>query len=653
MENYTKYRLKNNDELASVLADKDNLFIIACNKCFKEFETIDEPECAEFEKFAAEQGKTVTGTARVDFLCNKIQTEKKLQDMIPEGTENVFVISCGLGIQTVADLAGKPVYAASNSLNYRGYHGMALTQKKCDACAQCYLNITGGVCPIVDCSKSLVNGQCGGAKNGKCEVDSSKDCAWEKIYQRLEKQGRLEEFLHQPVQLRDYSKINFKFVNDYVKSIRAERLEGYYGGVHPLERKEYTEHMALKRFPEPEEVVIPLSMHAGAPANPVVQVGDTVKVGQKIGEAAAFISSPVHSSVSGTVTAIENRGHATRGECLSVVIKSDGKNTLHESVKPHKGLEELTPDEIVEIVKEAGIVGMGGAGFPTSVKLKPAKPVDTILLNGCECEPLLTADHRVLLEFADDVIYGLKAILKAVGAERGVIVIEDNKPDAIQLMTEKTADLENIEVVTAKTKYPQGAEKMLIKRVTGRKVPSGGLPADVGCIVSNISTTKAIADAILTGMPLIERVVTVTGERVKNPGNFIVKIGTNTKDLIDYCGGVTGDDVTIKAGGPMMGFLLTDTNVPIMKGSNGIIAVDTDHTVEQPCIKCGRCMDVCPMELPPLYFAKFADEENWQGMKEKNVMDCIECRCCEYICSSKIPLVTRIKAGKNAVRGMK
>ena len=653
MENYTKYKLKKKDELESLLADKDNLFIIACNKCFKEFETIDEPECGELEKLAAECGKTVAGSARVDFLCNKIQTERKMQDLIPEGTENVVVISCGLGIQTIADLADKPVYAASNSLNYTGYHGMALTERKCNACAQCYLNITGGVCPIVDCSKSLVNGQCGGAKNGKCEVDSNKDCAWEKIYRRLEKQGRLEEFLNQPIQLRDYSKVNFKFVNDYVKSIRADRLEGYYGGVHPSERKEYTEHLALKRFPDPEEVVIPLSMHAGAPANPVVQVGDEVKVGQKIGEAAAFISSPVHSSVSGTVTAIENRGHATRGECLSVVIRSDGKNTLHESVQPHKGLEELTPDEIVEIVKEAGIVGMGGAGFPTSVKLKPAKPVDTILLNGCECEPLLTADHRVLLEFADDVIYGLKAIIKAVGAEKGVIVIEDNKPDAIQLMNEKTADLDNIEVVAAKTKYPQGAEKMLIKRVTGRKVPSGGLPADVGCIVSNISTTKAIADAILTGMPLIERVVTVTGERVKNPGNFIVKIGTNTKDLIDYCGGIIGEDVTIKAGGPMMGFLLTDTNVPIMKGSNGIIAVDTDHTVEQPCIKCGRCMDVCPMELSPLYFAKFADEENWQGMKDKNVMDCIECRCCEYICSSKIPLVTKIKAGKNAVRGMK
>lgn len=296
---------------------------------------------------------------------------------------------------------------------------------------------------------------------------------------------------------------------------------------------------------------------------------------------------------------------------------------------------------------------MGGAGFPTSVKLKPSKPVDTVLLNGCECEPLLTADHRVLLEFADDVIYGLLAILKAVGAEKGVIVIEDNKPDAIQLMNEKTAGLDNIEVVAARTKYPQGAEKMLIKRVTGRKVPSGGLPADVGCVVSNISTTKAIADAILRGMPLIERVVTVSGERVKNPGNYIVKIGTSTKALIDHCGGVTGEDITLKAGGPMMGFVLTDLDVPIMKGSNGIIAVDTDHTAEQPCIKCGRCMDVCPMELSPLYFAKFADQKNWQGMKDKNVMDCIECRCCEYICSSKIPLVAKIKAGKNEVRGMK
>ena len=653
MENYTKYKLKDNDELVSLLAGKDNLFIVACNKCFKEFETIDEPDCAEFEKIVAEQGKTITGSAKVDFLCNKVQTERKFQEMIPEGTENIFVISCGLGIQTVADMADISVYAASNSLNYRGHHGMALTKKSCDACAQCFLNITGGICPIVDCSKSLVNGQCGGAKDGKCEVDGNKDCAWEKIHKRLEKQGRVEEFLNQPIQVRDYSKVDYKFVNEYVKSIRGERLNGYYDGIHPSERKEFTEHIALEKFPDPKEVAIPLSMHAGAPANPVVQVGDTVQVGQLIAESAGFISAPVHSSVSGTVTAIESRPHATRGECMAIVIQSDGKNTLHESVKPHKDLDSLTPDEIVEIIRDAGIVGMGGAGFPTSVKLKPPKPIDTILLNGCECEPLLTADHRVLLEFADDVVFGLKAIIKTVNAEKGLIVIEDNKPDAIELMQAKTADCDKIEVVVVKTKYPQGAEKMLIKHVMGRKVPRGGLPADVGCVVSNISTTKAISDAIQKGMPLVERVTTVTGELIKKPGNFIVKIGTNVKELIDYCGGVTSDDVLYKAGGPMMGFVLNDLNVPIMKGSNGIIAIDTDETVTQECIKCGRCVDVCPMELSPLYFSKFADTEDWQGCKDMNVMDCIECRCCEYICSSKIPLVTKIKAGKAAVRGMK
>ncbi|MBR2895839.1 MAG: electron transport complex subunit RsxC [Oscillospiraceae bacterium] len=653
LENYTKYKLKSTEELVSLLSDKDKLFVVACNKCFKEFDTIDETDLAAFEAIAAEQGKTITGSVKVDFLCNKTQTDKALKDLIPEGTENIVVISCGLGVQTVAALKDVPTYAACNSLNYTGHHGMALTKKACDACAQCYLNVTGGICPIVDCSKSLVNGQCGGAKNGKCEVDPNKDCAWEKINQRLEKQGRMQEFLAQPVQVRDYSKINFKVINDYVKAIREERFAGYYGGVHPSEHKEPTEHLALVKFPDPETVVIPLSMHAGAPANPVVAVGDTVKVGQKIGEAAAFISSPVHSSVSGTVVAIEERPHATRGKCLSVVIQSDGKNELHESVKPAKSLDELTPDEIVEIVREAGIVGMGGAGFPTAVKLKPNKPIDAVLLNGCECEPMLTADHRVLLEYADDIIFGLKAMMKAVNAPKGVIVIEDNKPDAVELMQSKVEGVEGIEVVAARTKYPQGAEKMLIKRVMGRMVPSGGLPADVGAVVANVSTTKAIADAIQKGMPLVERVTTVTGKYIPNPGNFIVKVGTNAKDLIDYCGGIQGSDVTVKAGGPMMGFVQTELNFPIMKGSNGIITVDTDVTTPVDCIKCGRCVDVCPMELKPLYFAKYADEQNWAAVKEAKVMDCMECRCCEYICSSKIPLISKIRAGKTAVREMK
>ena len=653
MENYTKYALKAADELKSVLSGTDNIFVIACNKCFKEFDTTQEPDCDAFLALAQEMGKTITGTAKPDFLCNKVKAERGLPGMIPENTQCVFVIGCGLGIQTVADIVKLPVYAATDSLNYTGHHGMALTKKACDACAQCYLTMTCGICPIVDCSKSLINGQCGGAKNGKCEVCADKDCAWEKIQQRLAAQGRLSELTNQPVQLRDYSKVNFKVISDYVKAIRESRFEGYYGGVHPSEHKEYSEHKALVRFPEPKVAVIPMAQHLGAPANPIVQVGDYVTVGQKIGEPSAFISAPVHASISGTVIAVEDRPHANRGQCLSVVIESDGKNALHESVKPQGDLDTLSPEQIVSIVREAGIVGMGGAGFPTAVKLTPKTPVDTIILNGCECEPYLTADHHLLLNYADEVIYGLKAIMKATGAENGVIVIEDNKPDAVALMEEKVAAMDNIQVCVAKTKYPQGAEKMLIKRVTGRQVPSGGLPADVGVVVSNVATSKAISDAITLGMPLIERIVTVTGEYIAEPGNFIVKIGTLVQELVGHCGGITKDGITVKAGGPMMGFPQSTLETPIMKGSNGIIAIDSDSTQEMPCIKCGRCVDVCPMELKPLYFSKYADEGNWEGVKAQKVMDCIECRCCEYICSSKIPLVSKIKTGKAKVREMK
>ena len=651
LENYTKYRLKDLGELADLLEGKDNLFVISCNKCFKEFETTLEPEMEQFLKLADGFDKTITGTAKADFLCNKTKAEKGL--VLPEGTEHVVVISCGLGIQTVADVTGKSVIAAADSISRGGHHGMALTEKRCDACAQCYLNITGGICPIVDCSKSLVNGQCGGCKDGKCEVSPDKDCAWQKIQERLEKQGRLEELKAQPVQVRDYSKVNFKKINEYVKAVRESRFAGYYGGVHPSEKKELSEHKGLVRFPAPDTVVIPMAMHLGAPANPVVQVGDQVKRGQMIGEAAGFISAPVHSSVSGKVVAIEERPHANRGTCLAVVIENDHKDTLHESVQPHGDLDSLTPDEIIDIVKNAGIVGMGGAGFPTYVKLKPGKPIEYVLLNGCECEPYLTADHQLLLNYADDVIFGLRAMMKTVAAPKGVIVIEDNKPDAIALLQSKVEGLEGIEVCVAKTKYPQGAEKMLIKRVTGRMVPSGGLPADVGCVVGNVSTTKAVADAIKTGMPLIERLTSVTGEYIANPANFIVPIGTPAKLLVEACGGITKEGVTVKAGGPMMGFVQSGLEAPIMKGSNGIIAIESDETVAQECIKCGRCVDVGPMELKPLLDAKYAAKEDWATVKSLNVMDCMECRCCEYICPSKIPLLYSIRAGKAAVRGMK
>jgi len=649
LEDYTKFRLKSRDEIVPLLEGKDNLFVVACNKCFKEFENADEPERGEFEKIAAEQGKKITGCVNVDFLCNKTTTQNKLE--LPTGTENVAVISCGLGIQTVADLSDMPVYAAADSVkSYDGHHGMALTTVRCDGCGQCYLNLTGGICPIVDCSKSLVNGQCGGSKNFKCEVSKDKDCAWDKIHERLAAQGRAAEILNVPVQLRDHSKVNFKFIDDYVKSIREKRFEGYYGGIHPSEYKELAEFFPLKTFPAPDNVVIPLSQHAGAPAQAIVAAGDTVKTGQKIGEAGGFISSTIHSSVSGTVTAVEERLHPTTGvQVMSVVIKSDGKDELHESVKPVQNWESLSVDEIADIVREKGIVGMGGAGFPTAVKLKSPKPIDTVLLNGCECEPLLTCDHRVMLEFADDVIFGLKVLIKTTGAEKGMIVIEDNKHDAIELLEKKTADIPNIGIVVAKTKYPQGAEKMLIKRALGKSVPSGALPLDVGVVVSNVSTVKAVSDAIQKGMPLIERAVTVTGPYIKNPGNYMVKVGTPVQSLIDHCGGLTSDDVTIKLGGPMMGFEIENFDVPMIKGTNGIIAIEPDVSEASDCIKCGRCADVCPMELLPLYYPKLAMAQDWTGANDKSVRDCMECGCCEFICSSKIPLRYSIKQCKKGV----
>ena len=652
MENYTKYRLKDDNELVPLIADKDGLFILACNKCFKEFTGDDEPECGVFLELAKAQGKTVTACLNVDFMCNKRHTSKMLENGQPTDSKNIFVISCGLGVQTVADLSKLPVYAACDSIYFEGRHGMALTKHCCEACGQCYLNFTAGICPIVDCSKSLVNGQCGGSKNGKCEVDKDKSCVWADIYQRLEAQGRLSILSAGPVQLRDYSKINFKLINDHVKAIREKRLDGYYGGLHPSGFKEYSEHLPIEAFPAPKTVVIPLSQHAGAPANPLVKKGDTVKTGQKIGEAAGYISAAVHASISGIVTAVEPRKHPnTSLGVLSVIIESDGRDELHESVAPYGNIENLSADDIVAIVAEKGIVGMGGAGFPTPVKLKSPKHIDTVLLNGCECEPLLTADHRLMLEYADNVVFGLKALLKATGAANGIIVVEDNKPGAAELLEAKTSDIESISVLSVKTKYPQGAEKMLIKTALGRQVPSGGLPLDVGVVVCNVATAKAVSDALQKGLPLIERVVTVTGIKVRNPGNYIVKIGTSVKDICNYCG-VESEDASYKLGGPMMGVGIDDLDVPVIKGTNGIIAIEPVVSEPSPCIMCGRCVDVCPMELLPLYYPLYALNSDWTGMKEKAVGDCIECGCCDYICSSKIAIRETIKLGKKAVIDM-
>ena len=437
-----------------------------------------------------------------------------------------------------------------------------------------------------------------------------------------------------------------------------EMAYSFRGGIHPGTHadpgyKSATNTKPIEKLALPDEVILPVSMHIGAPAKPIVSVGDTVDLGQPIAEAGGFVSAPVHATVSGKVKAIEPRLHPNGSKVLSIVIENDGEDRKHESVHPYD-FASMSNEERIECIRSAGIVGHGGATFPTHVKIQSGiGKCDTVIINAAECEPYITSDHRLLLERPEETIGGLKMLADIMGVQTAIIAIEENKKDTFAKIEELIADDSRLKLYPLTCKYPQGAEKPLIKRVMGRKVPSGGLPADVGVVVDNISTVKAISDAIQTGMPLVERVATVTGEKIKNPGNFVIKIGTSVRELIDYCGGFTDDDVLVKMGGPMMGFPLNTLDVPMMKGSNGIIAVEPDETKEQPCIKCGRCVDVCPMELSPLYFVKYAKDENWQGMKDMNVMDCVECRCCQYICSSKIPIINSIKAGKNAVRGMK
>lgn len=647
MLDYVKYRLKPEEELLPYFAD--DTAILVCGKCFKEFSPTEEEECAILASLAEKRGKHILGCTQADFLCSASRTKKNLPSLLPEGTKNILVAACGLGIQTVASLTDLPVAAAADSVGAEGHHGMALTEPKCGGCGECYLNLTGGICPVVDCAKSLLNGQCGGAKNGKCEVYPDKDCAWEKIEAHLAQQGTLSQFRSADVLIRDYSKTSLQKIRSYVNAIR-EKDSGF-GGVHPPARKERSQNLPLKDFPSPAQVVIPLSQHIGAMALPLVQAGEYVKLGQKIGQAQGAVSANIHASLSGTVISVETCPHSTLGACLSVVIASDGKDIPDSSIRGVEDPLNLSPGEITEIIREKGVVGMGGAAFPTAVKLNTDKKVDTVLLNGCECESLLTADHQLMLTFAEDVILGLKLLMKASGAEKGVIAVEDNKPDAAALLQKKIEEDPSLRIALLKTRYPQGAEKVLIRTALNRQVPRGGLPADIGVLVCNVSTSKAVADAVAKGLPPITRAVTVSGEKILAPANFMVRIGIPVSSLLERCG--LSDGATVKMGGAMMGTLLTDLSVPVMKGTGGVIAVETLPRQSSECIQCGRCADVCPMELSPLYFANYGKEEKWAEVKAKNLTDCIECGCCEYICPSAIPLVTWIKRGKKAVREMK
>ena len=373
-------------------------------------------------------------------------------------------------------------------------------------------------------------------------------------------------------------------------------VKTFSGGIHPPGYKELTCNSKIITANEPSQVMIPLSQHIGAPCKPIVKRRDAVKVGQKIGESVGFVSSPIHASISGTVKDIKRiSGY---GKCI--VIENDGKNEMDPSIKPNP--ENLSSDEMKNAVLEAGIVGMGGAMFPSHVKLSPPKekPITDVILNGGECEPYLTADHRIMLEQPDRIVAGLKYIMKIVGCERGSIGVEDNKMDAVEALRKAALGMDNIEIVPLKAKYPQGGEKQLIEACTGKEVPSGGLPMDVGVVVNNVATAIVVADAIEKGMPLIERVVTISGDGVKNPGNYLAKIGTPVSDLIEQSGGYTGVIGKLVAGGPMMGKTLHTDIVPVTKGTSGILALkqeDLEEEEERECVRCAKCVADSPVDM--------------------------------------------------------
>ncbi len=430
-------------------------------------------------------------------------------------------------------------------------------------------------------------------------------------------------------------------------------LLSFKGGIHPPHSKKYTEDKPIEIAREPQMVHIPLRQHIGAPATPEVKVGDYVKVGQKIGEAGGFVSVPIHSSVSGTVKAVKN--HAILGgSALTVSIENDMLNAVHESVQPKGALEDLSAKEIVDIIKEAGIVGMGGAGFPTHVKVSPPpdKKIDYVILNGAECEPYLTNDYRLMLESPEMVIFGLRALMKIFDLKEGYIGIEDNKPEAIKVMTAAARDFSGIKVVGLKTKYPQGAEKQLIYAVTAREVPSGGLPMEAGAVVNNVATAAAIANAIQTGMPLVDRICTVTGTGVKEPRNLRIKNGTMISEIIDQAGGYADDVGKLILGGPMMGFATHTDQMPSTKTTSGILILnEKEANLPQttPCIRCGRCVEACPSFLQPSYISAYALIDNLEMAEKYKALDCIECGSCSFVCPANRPLVESIRIAKREI----
>ena len=425
------------------------------------------------------------------------------------------------------------------------------------------------------------------------------------------------------------------------------------GGVHPYDGKDLSKDKPILEVQPKGNLVYPLSQHIGAPAKPIVAVGDRVLVNQKIAEAGGFVSAPVYASVSGTVKAIEPKLVSTGSMVNSIIVENDGQYEEAEGL-PVKPLEEMTREEKINIIKEAGIVGMGGAGFPTHVKLSPKEPekIEYVIVNAAECEPYITADYRSMLENGDKLVAGLKISLSLFPNAKGIIGIEDNKMDCVKHLQELTKDEPNIEVLALKTKYPQGAERQLIYATTGRAINSKMLPADAGCIVDNVETVISIYRAVAEGKPLTSRVVTITGQAITDPKNFLAPIGMNFNELIEAAGGYKSEPEKLISGGPMMGFAMYSTDCPVTKTSSALLAFTEDEVsryAETACINCGRCVSVCPSRIVPSRLADYSQNgvpelfEKWEGL------ECIECGSCSFVCPAKRPLAQAIRSMKKTV----